>query len=218
MATGIPTTNQIYAASPESLITKSKVGVPQLISGSQFLQWGASTALVSSTTETSLLTATAVKSFGTLSWPGTGLTNDWNLGIVAGAGAVYRFKAGGIIANTSTPDLTIRLTLTNAAGTVSTLSTTSNLATVAITGTANWDLEAMIIVTAYDSSAGSILTHGKFTYEQTTLLGTIWKLPSTTLSSIDTTSYFALDLKATWGTSSASNTMACQWATLEALN
>ena len=218
MAVGIPTTNPIYPSSTESLIFKSKAGVPQIISGVQFVQYAPSTAIASSTTETSLLNTASTASFGAPSWAATGLTNNWNLPNLAGAGAVYRFKAGGIMTNTATPNLTIRLTVTNAAGTVSTLSTTGALATVAITGTANWLLEAMIIVTAYNATTGSFLTMGRFDYGQTTLLTTGLNLPSTTLGSLDTTSYFALDAKATWGTNSASNSITTQWATLEALN
>jgi len=146
------------------------------------------------------------------------LTNNWNLPNVAGAGAAFRVKIGGIIADTSTPNLTVRLTMTNTAGTVSTLSTTGALALVAITGTANFLLEAMIIVTAYSSTVGSFLTMGRFDYGQTTLLTTGLNLPSTTIGSLDTTSMFTLDAKATWGTSSASNTLTAQWATVERLN
>jgi hypothetical protein len=218
MAVGVPTTNTIPPASPEGYIFKSKSGVPMIITGAQYLQYGPTAALATSTTETSLLNNTATTAFGTPSWGTAGLTNDWNLPNLAGAGSMYRFKAGGIIANTSTPNLTIRLTVTNAAGTVSTLSTTGALATVAITGTANWFIEAMIICTAYSATVGSFLTMGRFDYGQTTLLTTGLNLPSTTLGSLDTTSYFALDAKATWGTSSSSNTMTCQWATLEMLN
>lgn len=218
MAVGVPTTNPIYPSSTESLIFKSKVGVPMIIPGVQFLQYAPTTAIASSTAETSLLNTASTASFGSPSFPATGLTNDWNLPNLAGAGAVYRFKAGGIMTNTSTPNLTIRLTVTNAAGTVSTLSTTGALATVAITGTANWLLEAMIIVTAYNATTGSFLTMGRFDYGQTTLLTTGLNLPSTTLGSVDTTSYFSLDAKATWGTSSSSNSITTQWATLEALN
>jgi hypothetical protein len=218
MAVGVPSTNQLPGASPEAYIFKSKSGVPGVLPMLQYLQWGPTAALHTSTTETSLLNTSAATSFGSPSWPAAGLTNNWNLPNLAGAGAMYRFKAGGVMTNTSTPNLTIRLTVTNAAGTVSTLSTTGALATVAITGTANWLLEAMIIVTAYSSTVGSFLTMGRFDYGQTTLLTTGLNLPSTTLGSLDTTSYFALDAKATWGTSSASNSITTQWATLEQLN
>jgi len=218
MAVGVPTTNPIYPSSTESLIFKSKAGTPQIISGVQYVQYAPSTAIANSTAETTLLNNTATTAFGQASWGATGLTNDWNLPNLAGAGAVYRFKAGGIITNTVTPNLTIRLTVTNAANTVSTLTTTGALATVTITGTANWILEAMLIVTAYSSTVGSILTMGRFDYGQTTLLTTGLNLPSTTLGSLDTTSFLSFDAKATWGTASASNSITTQWATLEALN
>jgi hypothetical protein len=217
MAVAVPSTNPIYPSSTEGLIFKSKAGTPFLISGSQYIQYGAGTAYGTSTTETSLFTGNT-SSFGTLTFPATGLTNDWNLPNVAGAGAMYRLKAGGIMTTTGTPTLLIRLTMTNTAGTVSELSTTGALALVAITGTANWFVDATIIVTAYSATAGSFRTLGRFDYGQTTLLTTGLNIPSTSLGTLDTTNPFTLDLKATWGTSSASNTMTLQYATLEALN
>jgi hypothetical protein len=137
MAVAVPSTNPIYPSSTEGLIFKSKAGTPFLISGSQYIQYGAGTAYGTSTTETSLF-AGNTSSFGTLTFPATGLTNDWNLPNVAGAGAMYRLKAGGIMTSTGTPTLLIRLTMTNTAGTVSELSTTGALALVAITGPATY--------------------------------------------------------------------------------
>lgn len=218
MSVGVPTTNGIYPASPESLIFKSKAGVPGIISSVQYIQYAPSTAIATSTTETSLINNSATTAFGSLAIGATGLTNNWNLPNVAGAGALYRLKMGGIMTNTSTPNLTIRLTATNAAGTVTTLTTTGALATVAITGTANWLLEATIAVTAYSATVGSFATMGRFDYGQTTLLTTGLNLPWTSAGSLDTTSYFIFDAKATWGTSSSSNSITTEWVTLEMLN
>lgn len=218
MSVGVPTTNPIYPSSPEGLIFKSKAGVPGIVPMVQYIQYAPSTAIANSTTETSLINNSATTAFGTLAFGATGLTNDWNLPNLAGAGALYRLKMGGIITNTATPNLTIRLTATNAAGTVSTLSTTGALATVAITGTGNWLLEATIAVTAYSATVGSFATMGRFDYGQTTLLTTGLNLPWTSVGTLDTTSYFILDAKATWGAASASNSITTEFVTLEMLN
>jgi hypothetical protein len=218
MATAIPSTNPIYPTNTESLIFKSVAGQNLLIPGTKYDQYGPTAALASSTTETSLFNNTSTTAFGGLVFGAGELTNNWNLPNVAGPGAHFQLKMRGIIADTSTPNLTIRLTVTNTAGTVSTLSTTGALALVAITGTANWELNADIYITAYSSTAGTILTAGRFDYGQTTLLTTGLNLPSTTLGSMDVTSQLTLDAKATWGTSSASNTLTCQTATLVRLN
>lgn len=217
MAVGIPSTNPIYPSSTEGLIFKSKAGAPLLISGTKYIQYGASTAIASSTAEASLF-AGVTASFGSLQFGATELTNDWNLPNTAGAGAFYRLKMGGVIGNTTTPNLTFRLTMTNAAGTVSTLTTSGVTATVAITAGGIWEMEAMIAVTAYNATTGSIYTVGKFQYFTNLLVPNQIILPATTLSSIDTTSLFTLDAKATWGTSSSSNTINSTWATLECLN
>jgi len=218
MAIAVPSTNPIYPSSTEGLILKSKAGSPYVISGSKYIQYGPTAALASSTTETSLFNNTSTTAFGSLTFAATELANGWNFPNVAGAGSVIRLKMGGIIGNTSTPDLTIKLTMTNTAGTVTTLSSTTNLAMVAITGTANWALEAMIRVSAYSATVGQFLTSGEFTYDQTTLLSTGWKIPYTaTAANLDTTSAFTLGATATWGTSSASNTLTAQWATVEVM-
>lgn len=217
MSIGQPTTNPIYPSSTEGLTNKSKNGMPLFLNGALYHQYGASTALASSTTETSLFTG-ATAFFGTRTVNAGGLTNGWNWPNLAGAGSMLRLRMGGIITNTSTPNLTIRATVTNTAGTVSTLSTTGALATVAITGTANWILDLNIMVTAYSSTAGSFLTLGRFDYGQTTLLTTGLNLPSTTLGSLDTTNPFTFDVLATWGTSSSSNSITTQFATLDILN
>ncbi|WP_230683999.1 hypothetical protein, partial [Streptococcus pneumoniae] len=64
MSVAVPSTNPIYPSSTEGLIFKSKAGVPILISGSQYLQYGAGTAYNTSTTETSLVLGNT-SSFGT---------------------------------------------------------------------------------------------------------------------------------------------------------
>jgi len=218
MAIAVPSTNPIYPSSTDGLIFKSKLGNQYIIPATKYLQYGATAALASSTTETSLFNNTSTTAYGTLVFGGGELTNGWNIANVVGAGAMLRVRMGGIIANTSTPDLTIKLTMTNSAGTVTTLSSTTNLATVAITGTANWNLDATIIVSAYSATVGQFLTHGQFNYTQTTLLTTGWKLPYTaTAANLDTTSMFTLGATATWGTSSSSNTLTAQWATVEVL-
>lgn len=219
MAVGIPSTNPIYPSSTEGLIFKSKAGAPMLIPGVLYSQHGATAAIASTTTETSLLNQTQLtKAFGSTSVPATGLTNGWNLPNLAGIGAMIRVKAWGTIATTATPNLTVRLTITDTAGTVSTLATTTALALVATAITSNWQLEAYISVTAYSATVGSFQTQGLFQYSQTALLTTGLAIPATSLGSIDTTSNLTFDIKQTWGASSASNTMTCNGATFEVLN
>jgi hypothetical protein len=217
MSIGVPTTNPIYPSSTEGLTLKSKNGMPLFLNGAIYHQYGASTALASSTTETSLF-AGATAFFGTRTVNAGGLSTGWTWPNIAGVGSMLKLRMGGIMTDTTTPNLTVRLTVTNTAGTVSTLTTTGALALVAITGTANWFLEANIMVTAYSATVGSFLTTGRFDYGQTTLLTTGLNLPSTTLGSLDTTNPFTFDCLATWGTSSASNSITTQFATLDILN
>lgn len=218
MAVGISSTNPIYPSSPEGLIFKSKSGLPGIVPMTSYLQYAPSTAIANSTTETTLFNNTSTTAFGTLTFGAAALTNDWNLPVLAGAGSMIRLKMGGLLTNTVTPNLTIKLTMTNSAGTVSTLTTTGALATVAITGTANFLLEAMIVVTAYSATVGSFASMGRFDYGQTTLLTTGLNLPWTSVGTLDTTSAFTLGATATWGTANASNSITTEWATVEVLN
>ena len=217
---GQPTQNPIYPSATDSLTLKSKNNQPLFIPGALYHQFAPSTAYASSTTETSLFAGAVAGTsyFGTRNVNGGTLTSGWNYPNIVGVGSMLRLKMGGIMTSTATPNLTVRLTVTNAAGTVSTLTTTGALALVAITGTANWFLEANIMVTAYSATVGSFLTLGRFDYGQTTLLTTGLNLPSTTLGTLDTTSFFTFDALATWSANSASNSITTQFAVLDVLN
>lgn len=153
------------------------------------------TALASSTAETSLLTGTT--KYGLTPTVGT---------IPAGAmnvlGKWLRVTARGVIGNTSTPNLTIKFLLGS-----SVALTTGALATVAITGSGGWVLTGDLYV-ASTGATGTVNGHGKFVYNQTTLLGTTLDLPNAAAVTVDWTAALAMDIKATWGTSSSSNTIA----------
>lgn len=153
------------------------------------------TALASSTSETSLLTGATT--YGLTPTVGT---------IPAGAmnvkGKWLRIAARGIIADTSTPNLTMKVML----GSTIAL-TTGVLALVAITGTGSWSLTGDLYVHT-TGATGKVGGHGKFTYNQTTLLGTTLDMPNATTGvTTDWTAALAIDVLATWGTSSSSNTI-----------
>lgn len=131
------------------------------------------------------------------------------------AGKMFRVKAGGIIANTSTPNLTMAVLLGTTA-----IATTGAQATAAITGTLTWEVEVNCVVNAVGAS-GTILSTGNFKYYTTAPVIVSWKMCNATPGTgdtVDLTASLAFHLQATWGTQSSSNTMTCDYFTVEFLN
>lgn len=153
------------------------------------------TALASSTAETSLLTG-ATK-YGLTPTVGTIPASAMNV-----LGKWLRVTARGVIGDTGTPNLTLKFLL----GTSVAL-TTGALALVAITGSGSWELRGDLYV-ASTGATGTVNGHGKLVYNQTTLLGTTLDLPNAAAVTVDWTAALAMDIKATWSASSASNTIA----------
>lgn len=160
-----------------------------------FFQAVNGTALASSTAETSLLTGTT--KYGLTPTVGTIPASAMNV-----LGKWLRVTARGVVGNTGTPNLTLKLLL----GTSVAL-TTGALATVTITGSGSWVLSGDLYV-ASTGATGTVNGHGKLIYNQTTVVGVVHDLPTASPVTVDWTSALAIDLKATWSASSSSNTIA----------
>lgn len=175
-----------------------------------YQQYKAGTALANSVTETSLFTLTSIA---------PQILGNSALSSVATSVAIPAIPAGflqlgtgikgdlyGTIATTGTPTLRVRVVLKNSAGTVVyTLADAPATTLGAITGTTelyvNFDC-----VTAAVGSSGSIIGRIAVTYGTTSVLNTVIKQAATAVS-VDTTAGYSLDVLATWGTASASNTL-----------
>lgn len=130
-------------------------------------------------------------------------------------GKTFRVKAGGIIANTGTPNLTMAVLI----GTT-VIATTGVQATASITGTLTWEYEVNCVVNA-SGATGTVLSTGKFHYYTTAPVIVSWKMCNGTPGTgdtVDLTASQAFHVQATWGTSSASNTMTCDYFYVEFLN
>ncbi|MGA8763316.1 MAG: hypothetical protein WB562_10670 [Candidatus Sulfotelmatobacter sp.] len=132
-------------------------------------------------------------------------------------GQQYRVRSKGIVSNTGTPNLTLGVYYGGVAGTA--LCTTGALATVTSLSNNLWTLEADIRVSGTVGTSGSIYALGSVAgpFASTAFM------PATSSSgnlvaSLDTSVAKILTVGATWGTSSASNSIQVILFTVERLD
>lgn len=173
---------------PTGIIARTKVG----------------SAAVADTTD-----ETAMFSTATLEAPafnGSPAAGTMPAGYLNAIGRAVRVRAFGVITNTGTPNLTVSVYV----GTIAVLSTGVK-ATAAITGTLLWFLEGAFWCSTAGAT-GKTLGQGKFTYFTTAPVSVDWAMyQSAESSAIDLTAAKALDIKATWGAASASNSITLQY-------
>lgn len=158
----------------------------------------ASKTIASSVAETSL--------FGT----GLGsLTIPANFLIV---GRSLRVKLFGYFGTTGTPTLNIKALLGG-----STVCSTGAIATSGTISNRYWEAEIVLTCRTIGVS-GTVIGQGLFTYDNSTQAGKAVGLVATATTTVNTTGTLALDVTATWGASSASNTITCTNATVEVIN
>jgi hypothetical protein len=219
MAQNVPSTILYPPFSIETLSQKSKAGAPMDIAGLLYAQYGASTVIASSTTETTLFLATpGTTSVGSLFMPAKMLAlhsteNDQNR-----AGTIIQGHIWGTIKNnTSTPLLTITAGITNAAGTYTALTTNSGVTMVSTPTAYNLDIHFQFQVLIYGTTTGSIGALGEYNYFPTTT--TYAPVPlAWAATTIDTTVEYTIDAHATFDAGHANNAIAIKGATVYVLN
>ena len=128
------------------------------------------------------------------------------------SGRAIRVKASGYFSDTGTPTLNIALKL----GSVTLMSTGA----VALSGTLanhHWEMEAIFTVSA-TGAAGTVFGQGLFTYDNAAHAGLAEGMVMTAAATIDMTAAQAINLTATWGAASASNTITCTNYEVEVLS
>jgi len=176
--------------------------------GAFYVQYGASSALAASTTETSILSNTSSTTVGFYTQGSAAAYPASTLGIQQGLlslGTNFMATVTGIISNTSTPTLRLRWVLRNSAGTVVySLVDTGAVTTTSTLSSSFLQFQAQWCVTATGTS-GSVLGWGTV-LQKAAVNNTV----APTSVAVDTTQVYTLDCLATWGTSSASNTLTAQ--------
>jgi hypothetical protein len=132
-------------------------------------------------------------------------------------GAAIRVTASGRFSNTGTPTLNIGLYWNGSGGTA--LATTGAITTTSGVTNVPWRVEALIVCRAIGSS-GTLFTQGFVHGISGTTGVSVVPLPASAPAAVtvSTVAAASLDLTATWGTSSASNTITCHQFLVEALN
>jgi hypothetical protein len=119
-------------------------------------------------------------------------------------------KAYGVVSTTGTPNLTMGVSANTTQGTYNSggiLGTTGAVAQASSITNVPWELEA-IITCATTGGSGTFLADGKFS-----VAGSTWERLSSSSANPNTAVYLStqaayyIELFATWGTSSASNTL-----------
>ncbi|MBK8138453.1 MAG: hypothetical protein IPK52_22015 [Chloroflexi bacterium] len=166
--------------------------------------WGVSkapgTALHTSTAATDILPSAANTCFSSV-----GYGKTLPAGLLNNLGNYFTLECEGTIGTTSTPNLTLAVTLTDSAATTVTLATSSAVAMQAITGVRPWTLRATFGCIATGATA-TLRGQGMFNYD-TAALGGSFGLVSTAGADGVLTLANTIKLVATWGTSSSSNTI-----------
>jgi hypothetical protein len=122
-------------------------------------------------------------------------------------GRTLRIQAWGIVSDTGTPTLTVKVKLG------STVILTTGAITLA-SGISDklWRLEAIITCRSVGGS-GTVFGQGQFNYNN----GLFTDIVNTATTTVDTTSSQTIDVTATWSAASSSNTISCTNAVLEVL-
>ena len=194
--------------STDGYVLKTMQGINMFPKGDNYIQYGASATIASSTTETSLLKpASQVPQIsGNPNVPSILLPC-----LPAGSaayGTIYKGKLVGTIANTGTPNLQIRVVLKNAAGTV--VYALADSTAIAMTTVSTSDFEVQ-----FDSQVRAIGTSGTYGSRVNFRYGTTTVYTAYADVTVDTTADYYIDVLLTWGASSASNTATIKWVEFE---
>lgn len=137
-------------------------------------------------------------------------------------GKAYILRCGGVISTTGTPTLVINPTFGQSATPSSNLAlgatTTWTLGTLTA---APWYAEFVLGIRQLGiaASGASATGNGLFVVGgAAAAVGQSVPMGGTVVTTLDHTAAGGLVLDATWGTNSASNTMTCQWTSLQSLN
>lgn len=156
------------------------------------------TATVANTVTQTALTSTGV---GNLTIPANHLK----------VGKTYRIKGKGIVSDTGTPTLRIRVklgsTVVGDTGAIALVGTVSN-------DTFNLEFE---FTTRSTGSSGTVFGQGFFEFDNSNNTGLFEGMPNTATTTINTTTSQAISVSAEWGTASSSNTISLTNLTVEEL-
>lgn len=195
--TGGTTDGQLWADSTQGALAGYLSGV-KLMHESVIFTVTASKTVANTLVETSLIG----NGVGTKTTP----ADFWK------AGKTIRLRICGVMSDTGTPTLNIKAKMG--------ATTLVQTGVIALGGTIsnNAFVVDLTITCQLAGPAGVFFTSGLFQYDESVHAGTTEGMASASGVVIDTTLAQAIDVTATWGTASASNTITSQTCTIEVLN
>ena len=191
-----------------------------LANGAFYLQYGSSTAIANTTSETSVFLGTPTTWSGTVagSYAGPSSTLTLPAGSLS-AGTTIQGYLEGIIQTSGTPTIRIRPGIVGP-GTSTTFTALADFAATAMTAAAAgsyfriWFNSAVTV----GGSSGTIRTIIGYAQGTTAAASTVIVKAAAPqdVASLDLTQQYALDIRTTWGAASASNTLQiqCGWISL----
>jgi hypothetical protein len=193
------TSGDVWQDSTQKALGTFQDGIKQMVEGVIF---------------TSTATATVANSVAETSIIGTGVGTKTLPANFFVAGKTVRLHLRGVVSETGTPTLQIKVKY----GSTVVLDSTALALVAGIPANANWECVADITCRT-TGATGTVQCAGNFNYQTATASSAAdhhW-LPAN-LATIDTTASSALDVTATWGTASASNTISGVTCLIEVLN
>lgn len=197
-------------SSTEGKMLRTVNGNSLFYSGAFYILGSPATAYTNSVTETSLFVGESPVYLG--SPPQTAYPGSTRV-LPAGAlttGSVFKFDFYSQFANTAAPTIRLRLGLVNSTGTFTPIADTTAIATTTETGTV-WSH----IMAGFDvASVGKLgSTAGFIGLEYGPTMNSI--ISPLAITSIDTTQQYTLDIRATWGVASTSNSLQLAYGTIK---
>lgn len=189
-------------SSTEGKMLRTVNGNSLFYNGAFYVLGSPATAYTNSAAETSLFVGEAPVYLGSppqTVYPGS--TRVLPSGALT-AGSMFGFDFYAQFANTAAPTLRLRLGLVNSAGTFVPIADTTAIATTTETGTVWSHLIGGFSVTSI-GTAGSTTGYVGIEYGPAAL----FIVSPLAVTSIDTTQQYSLDIRATWGAASASNSL-----------
>lgn len=195
---GSTTAGDLWQDSTQKALQTFVAGIEQTISGVVFTQTADKT-IANTTTETTLI-GTGV---GTVTLPANFFT----------VGKTIRFRFRGIISDTGTPTVQIKIKLG-----ATTIADSGTVALILSTLSNDYFEVEGGLTCRTTGATGTVISSGVMLYDKNANASNAIGIINTGTTTIDTTASQAFDVTFDWGTASASNTITSQIGTVEVLN
>ena len=182
-------------------------GINFFCDGPVWVQYGDGTAVANSTTQTSVVTNSTSATANFLAQIPTAISSTTIPGNGMAPASLWQSRLFGQYSTTSTPTLTVAVGFVNAAGTFTAVASTAAITMPSSVTSMDWELETYTAIRAVASgSTNNTVTKVAFRYRSAAATELSYVVVPT-LATVDFTQNQTFDVRVTWGTASASNTI-----------